>query len=173
MKYYTGIGSRETPADICRLMTQVAIYLQIQGYTLRSGGAQGADAAFERGARGAKEIWLPWPSFNSNLSRLFPSKEAHDLASTLHPKWNILTPGAKKLHARNMHQILGIDLDTPSEFVVCWTKDGEASGGTGQALRLAIQRQIPIFNLKKDKEEFSKFLREKFRKRVDKENETV
>jgi hypothetical protein len=35
-------------------------------------------------------------------------------------------------------------------MVVCWTKDGKSSGGTGQALRIAEYYSIPIFNLKND-----------------------
>lgn len=51
------------------------------------------------------------------------------------------------LHARNMHIILGANLDSPVEIVICWTKDGLRSGGTGQALRLAESRDIPIYDL--------------------------
>lgn len=49
MKYYTGIGSRETPEDIQSWMKAFAIRMQKHGYTLRSGGAGGADSAFEHG----------------------------------------------------------------------------------------------------------------------------
>jgi hypothetical protein len=48
---------------------------------------------------------------------------------------------------RNTYQILGQDCRTKSDFVVCYTADGKASGGTGQALRIAIAEKIPIFNL--------------------------
>lgn len=48
MRYYTGIGSRETPEDFLKLFTQVARYLEIKGFTLRSGHARGADYAFEK-----------------------------------------------------------------------------------------------------------------------------
>ena len=41
MKYYTGIGSRKTPDDICKLMTKVAAKLSCDNWTLRSGGADG------------------------------------------------------------------------------------------------------------------------------------
>ena len=46
-----------------------------------------------------------------------------------------------------MYQVLGEDLQTPTSFIVCWTKDGKASGGTGQALRVAKKYDIPVFNL--------------------------
>jgi predicted Rossmann fold nucleotide-binding protein DprA/Smf involved in DNA uptake len=48
-KYYAGIGSRETPKDICDIMTQLAIKLANNGWVLRSGGAKGADRSrFEK-----------------------------------------------------------------------------------------------------------------------------
>jgi predicted Rossmann fold nucleotide-binding protein DprA/Smf involved in DNA uptake len=49
MKYYAGIGSRETPKEICNKMTEIASLLEKQDFVLRSGGANGADSAFEKG----------------------------------------------------------------------------------------------------------------------------
>lgn len=44
---YAGIGSRETPLSMLKTMTKVADMLAKKGYTLNSGGAIGADVAFE------------------------------------------------------------------------------------------------------------------------------
>jgi hypothetical protein len=60
---YAGIGSRETPADVMALMGRVAARLEVLGWTLRSGAAQGADQAFEAGVSSKKEIFLPWKGF--------------------------------------------------------------------------------------------------------------
>jgi hypothetical protein len=49
--------------------------------------------------------------------------------------------------ARNCQQVLGQNLNLPVDFVVCWTKDGGKTGGTGQALRIADDLNIPIYNL--------------------------
>jgi hypothetical protein len=144
MKIYTGIGSRETPSPILKDMTDIAQKLHLEGYTLRSGAAQGADSAFEAGAGGRVEIYLPWPRFNGHSSRLFPTPEAFTMAAKFHPAWDRCSRGAQALHARNCHQVLGMDLSTPSEFVVCWTRDGRASGGTGQAIRIAERFGIPV-----------------------------
>lgn len=46
MKYYTGIGSRQTPKDILKLMEDIAFKLAQKGYILRSGAAGGADTAW-------------------------------------------------------------------------------------------------------------------------------
>lgn len=153
--FYTGIGSRETPKDTLKTMTQLAKDLDLIGYTLRSGGADGADDYFERGAT-RKEIYLPWKMFNNNPSPLFKiSQEAMALASEHHPAWDKLKDAVKKLMARNSTQVLGLELDTPSDFVVCWTPDGceshltrtAATGGTGLAITVASKRGIPIYNL--------------------------
>lgn len=152
--YYTGIGSRETPPHILEEMTLTAQWLErkFTNITLRSGGAGGADLAFEVGTNN-KEIYLPWYKFNGNTSKLYtPSHEAFELASKIHPTWNRLTQGAKKLHARNMHQVLGANLNTPSDFLLCYTKGGLGSGGTGQAIRLARVSNIPVFDFGRYKE---------------------
>ena len=44
---YAGIGSRETPMEVLELMTKASAWLGAKGYTLQSGGAIGADMAFE------------------------------------------------------------------------------------------------------------------------------
>ena len=156
MKYYAGIGSRETPNEFLMLFTSVAMTLAQQGYTLRSGHAQGADSAFERGcniAAGKKEIYLPWYNFEaSNSDLVVKNKEAFEIAEKYHPYWFNLSEGAKKLQARNSHQVLGKDLKTPSDFVLCWTKNGSGSGGTGQAIRIAKDYNIPVFDAGKHKD---------------------
>lgn len=150
---YTGIGSRETPEHICSIMSEIGQYLGGCGYTLRSGGADGADHSFERylGTTHQKEIYLPWRGFNGHSSQLCSiSNAAMELAASYHPAWDRCSIGAKKLHARNGYQVLGQDLKSPSLFIICWTKDGRASGGTGQALRIAADHHIPIYNLQHD-----------------------
>jgi len=48
-------------------MTKIAQRMSEKGFVLRSGGAKGADEAFENGA-GEKEIYLPWRGFRDNPS---------------------------------------------------------------------------------------------------------
>jgi hypothetical protein len=147
MKYYAGIGSRETPVELKEKIKTVVEHLNQKNYTLRSGGAQGADSFFEEFAS-KKEIYLPWMGFNNNTSLLFnPTTESFLTAERYHPRFKSLSNGAKKLMARNCHQVLGLDLKTPVDFVVCWTKNGTVNGGTGQALRIAEAYDIPVYNL--------------------------
>ena len=147
MKFYAGIGSRETPLDIKEKIKIVVEYLNSLDYIMRSGGAPGADTFFEEYAT-RKEIYLPWRNFNGNDSPLYsPTKDALNMAMKYHPNWYRLSIGARKLMARNCQQVLGQNLDTPVKFIVCWTKDGGETGGTGQALRIAKDLGIPIYNL--------------------------
>lgn len=147
--YYAGIGSRETPLDICSKMNELAGWLNNQPhkFVLRSGGAEGADTAFAAGAQ-FSEIYLPWKGFNGSESTLYPpSEKAIEMAIKFHPRFDYLSRGAKLLMSRNSHQIFGKEMNDPVSFVVCWTKDGKASGGTGQALRIAQHYDIKVFNL--------------------------
>jgi hypothetical protein len=164
---YAGIGSRETPEEYLALMRRIAQALAERGYVLRSGAAQGADTAFEQGARsvgGSAEIFVPWRGFDDRVpddpmvviaSALPHAPAAEALASQFHPAWSRLSPGARRLHARNTHQVLGARLDDPVAFVVCWAPspvlEGErvvnVKGGTGLAVRLAASRGIPVFHL--------------------------
>lgn len=152
--HYAGIGSRETPQDIMDLMTKIAKKLASMSIILRSGGANGADTAFANGVKNDwdKQIFLPWVGFNNATGVFLGSKmeDAEKIAKQYHPRWNKCSKAAKALLTRNTFQILGADLKTPSDFVICWTADGRASGGTGQALRIAKAYDIPIFNLKKE-----------------------
>lgn len=156
MKFYAGIGSRETPEDILILMSKFARYWAEKGWTLRSGHAEGADMAFESAsyyAEGNAEIYLPWARFNEHesyyLARLTkPAEWTFEIAEKYHPSWNFLKWSGKQFHARNVHQILGPSLFSPrSRFVCCWTKNGKGGGGTGQAIRIAKGYKIPVYDL--------------------------
>ncbi len=145
MKYYAGIGSRETPSSLQPLIDKIVD--RLSEYTLRSGGAPGADSMFEKNAIN-KEIFLPWKDFNNNESLLFKiTPDAYIMAKKYHPRYDTLSDGAKNMMARNCYQVLGFDLNTPVDFIICWTKDGKNIGGTSQALRIAQNLDIPIFNL--------------------------
>lgn len=150
-KRYSGIGSRTAPLEVLNKAIQLGKELASKGYILHSGGADGMDSAFEEGCdlvNGQKQIFLPWKNFNKNPSKLYnPPEEAMKMAEQLHPAWFACSYGAKKLHARNIQQVLGEKLDTPVDFVVCWTLSGSLSGGTATAMKLATLNNIPVYNL--------------------------
>ena len=137
MKLYAGIGSRETPAAILQDMTAIAVLMDRNGWTLRSGAAIGADTAFERGA-GPKEIFT---------ARTNIPEWAFEQAERFHPAWHRCSDYAKRLHARNSLILFGLDGHSPVQHIICWTPGGAITGGTGQALRIAHHFHIPVRNL--------------------------
>lgn len=163
--FYTGVGSRQTPEAIQYLMAHTAFQLGKSGFTLRSGGAEGADAAFEHGARHGQlpaEIYRPlgsracvdWiPQYSADLWN-----QAMKMAEASHPAWDRCSPFARSLHARNCFQVMGHDLQSPSDFLLCWTPDGATTrrecsirtGGTGTAIRIACMNGLQVFNLKRE-----------------------
>jgi hypothetical protein len=133
---YAGIGSRLTPFPIQDVMRCLAARLS-PTHKLISGGAEGADRAFERGCKGSYQIYRAHDA----------TAPAIELASRYHPAWNRCTDFTKKLHGRNSMIILGADLNDPVKFVVCYTPDGKDTGGTGLGIRIATAYNIPIINL--------------------------
>lgn len=150
-KFYTGVGSRVIDFDIEFLMKRCGYVLANLGYILYSGGAEGSDKAFEHGC----------DQINSNLKRIWRPKhatpEAIEIAKKYHRRWDFVTEYAAKRHGRNVFQVLGRDLRTPSEFVICYTRDGciqhltrsAKTGGTGTAISIASGNRIPVLNLKR------------------------
>ena len=154
--YYAGIGSRDIPLEIYQYFEKLGKWFAAKGFVLRSGHAKGSDQAFEKGCdkvKGKKEIYVPWKNFEDSTSNLVVVNPlAFDIARKYHPRWHTLHQGAKKLQARNSHQVLGKDLKTAnifSKFIVCYTPNGLGSGGTGQAIRIAKGYGIPVFDVGK------------------------
>ena len=161
MKYYCGIGARACPPEIGEVMTRLAAKLEKDSWVLRSGGAEGADSFFARGVERLAEIYIPWRNFglNGQLTKIWHNyivvdesdQEALD-SLRFHPAPDKLTPAARKLMLRNWRQIVGKDGAPDSKFVVVWTPGGEIIGGSGQALRISLDRNIPIYNLAREED---------------------
>jgi hypothetical protein len=177
MKYYTGVGSRCTPNDVLSLEVKFALRLNDLGWTLRSGGAIGSDKAFESGSTNKNIYYADQKSANKNKGIYVPitdNDKAFEIISKIHPNWARCSEFARLLHRRNCFQVLGPNLNEPSEFLVCWTpcgaesakecvysKDGISTGGTATAIRVADSFNVPIFNLGKlgSKERFINFMK--------------
>jgi len=148
---YAGIGARRTPPEAIPDLYRVASALAYR-YTLRSGGATGADAAFEKGCdsvNGEKRIIKSYEASN----------EAIEMARTLHPAWEYCTDSARKLLGRNCQIILGLRLDEPVDFVLCWMEPGITSGGTLLAVNCARKHNIPVFNFAEHGADVKQFLK--------------
>ena len=151
---YAGIGARATPADVLRDMTVMAGWLARTGWTLSSGGADGADSSFAAGTTvDQRTRWLPWRGYNGLRGpdcRVLSAAELSacmEIAAPLHLAWERCSPAVRKLHARNAVVLLGETLDRPVDAVVCWSAGGRSEGGTGMAIRIAEANGIPVLNL--------------------------
>lgn len=161
---YAGVGSRDCPTDILDIMRRIAAALARLGWAMRSGGAPGADSAFEAGAReagGRIGLYLPWRGFEGRTRDVVlheATARAWEMAPRFHPGWDRLGRGARALYARNVHQVLGATCDNPVSFVVCWTREGAATaaetvghrGGTLTAIRVADWASVAVYNLRRD-----------------------
>jgi hypothetical protein len=150
-------------------MFRIGSLLVRRGYVLRSGGAAGADTAFERGATavdGASIVYKAGRGVTKWKGKkliCYPDSVpgwqdwAEEQSSRLHPAWNACSDHAKAHLRRNMAQICGHKTQDRilSHFVLCWTPDGaetaqatsRRTGGTGQAIRAADAYGVPVFNL--------------------------
>jgi hypothetical protein len=169
---YAGIGSRNCPKDILQKITKYASILENLGYILRSGGADGCDKAFEKGVKNTinKQIFYsndaqPWAY--EYVQYCMPKDRKGYFEKGGFFDWDKYVQG---LLARNMMQILGKDGNSPVNFVLCWTPQGDYTlsdvGGTGYAIRCAIKNKIPVFNLnnEKDRIAFETHIKNNFKK---------
>lgn len=179
---YAGIGSRKTPKDILKLMEKIGEKLAKNGWILRSGGAIGADTAFENGAKKVNdlaEIYTPENFDKSKENIAFCDSYLLPIIDKGRD-FKKFGYGTKLLLRRNVHQILGKPIATPCslnslkevcgldnnwinvndlnpvKFVIFWmpTEDiwDENGGGTRYAVRIADKLNIPLFNLKNEKD---------------------
>ncbi len=171
---YAGIGSRATPRDVLTGMADVAQVLGHAGFALSTGGAHGADRAFEAGALRTDApvtVHTPWPGYNgyrpgrdpeSDIDVVHPSpgdavrgRSFLHLARKHHPAWDRCRRGARALFLRNVSILAGaLDDDgtvLPVRAVIAWNPSGRAhgreAGGTGHTLRVAAELGIPVVNL--------------------------
>jgi hypothetical protein len=154
MSIITMIGGRETPKTICDELTKIGSWCKDNKIWVRSGHAEGADWVSEQGAQEYCIAYLPWEGFNKQLVSkaklrvIEQTKELTALAKQHHPRWDSLSRGAKSLISRDGAQVLGEKLDNWSNLIVCWTPDWkQPSGGTSQAIRIAIYNDIEVVNM--------------------------
>ena len=171
---YAGVGSRRTPPEILAAMADIAQTLGDAGTALSTGGADGADKAFETGALRTDApitVHTPWPGYNGYRPGRDPEKDLDvvhpkstetlqgrayaELAREHHPYWNRCGRGARALFVRNVSILAGA-LDgeggtLPVRAVIAYTPNGLPVGreaaGTGHTLRTAASLHVPCVNL--------------------------
>lgn len=164
--YWTGVGSRRSSIENRPLMTAFAQAMAAKGAILRSGAAPGPDTWFEEGVPPhLRRIYVPNASFGKRKrDEIIVPKEVNlmrwmkacSIAESLHPLGRHMTQEVRDLMGRNVFQVLGDDLKTPSQFLVCDAPDivyddagrvVDVDGGTGMAVRLAALHNVPVYHL--------------------------
>ena len=154
-KPFVVTGNRDTPVTVLEVMHRLVQELEYFGFTLRTGGSEGADDVAEKASK-TVELYLPWKPFNEKESKLyFNSKQSKDIAKMFHPGYDALKPAIQAFLARNVRMVLGDKLRSPVMLVICWSEDGAESvkevtsktGTVGHVISVASAMKIPVFNL--------------------------
>lgn len=164
----TIVGSRKAPYTVVKWFAQISEALLRAGWTCRSGLCpEGIDFSLTSAViellheevEVKAELYIAWNGFDGyrdgdlggtviSAKKLPCYEKAVSLAKGVHPKWEYLTNGGKLLHSRNPFQVLGKDLESPSDVVLLWAPTAGASvtGGTRTAFEIARASGIPIYN---------------------------
>lgn len=165
MHYFTCVGSRKATDEQAEILAGFALRLLRAGYKGRSGLSGPCDLALNTALaqcpQAPCEFYLAWNGYDGWWrggldGRIYEPRwfenypQAIEIVSTIHPVWDKLKRGDKLLHGRNVYQVLGLDLQSPSDVLICAApvdKKGRVLGGTATAFNLATQHQIPCFNI--------------------------
>lgn len=146
---YAGFGSRPNksiPPQVIALAEKIGLHLARKGWTNRNGDCPGMDWAFKRGhLLGMTNEFAEMETYLADHA----TPESIAIAARLHDNWEaaIKKSGAVNLLGRNPFLILGKDLKTPANMAICWTPEAKIVGGSAIAMRLAIECNVPLFNL--------------------------
>ena len=168
---YTGIGPRNATQRVLEICREIGTAMAHRDWVLRTGAGEdgvsnGCDLAFRTGCELALphslinsspllEIYCPMDGVSescqpqwfksNNVKRFYAGSDvlAKALVRALHIKGKGLAPGHLELHARNVHQQLGMfgiggaEGYVRSNLVILWSPNGEATrGGTGMSQKI-------------------------------------
>ena len=170
-KIITIVGSRETPTNYLQEIQSLAKLARDRNWIIRSGKAPGADTYAQLGGQSSSnptpmEIYIPWKGFGSDIHYNPLASELSDnydilvnnpditskafvIARGIHDNFDSLSQGSKGLHIRNVYQVFGKELNTPSNLVLCYAKviGNNPQGRTATAIKLAKLFNIPVINM--------------------------
>lgn len=170
MRFWTGVGSRSITQEEQELAVYVAETITRHfGMVLRSGAAEGADTAFQKGVCNVDpkycQIWTPWNSFRPkeqhvgfpSCSYITPTTEMFEksrkafIDTGIIPWFDNMKQGAQKLHGRNFYQVAGKHGEPLSRiciYIADEDANGEVKGGTRSAVLVSRHYDIPTYNLR-------------------------
>lgn len=171
MKTYAGVGSRETPVEVGHKMVVYAQRLAKLNYVMVSGGARkkrdapdnvvSADHVFEHAVAQVKGKMIIYRAYVNKFIPCgdaivrIPDEAQMAKAEKFIRKHRIISwfdkmsSWAKLLHQRNYYQIVQ-ENGHKVDFVISYSvigEDGEPSGGTRTAIKIAEKMGIKVYNL--------------------------
>ena len=166
---YSGVGSRTIPSRCMDDIHKLSVVLESKfDAKLRTGGAIGADLAFMKYTSN-HEIFLPYEGYNgtrSNGDSILTVDECQDIdeawriAASFHKLGNKIKNKHKyKPLMRNVYNVLGRDLKSPSDVVLYWNCLSNPTSGTQHTVDIAKAFNINTFNINDD-DELYLFLKE-------------
>lgn len=147
-KAYAVSADLDAPKDVLEAFLELAEELEDNGYILRTKGDENVDCELiERLKDSSKvELYLPWENFNDWEEPFIPMAGAYEMAWKYHPAWAECDEELKRLHASTSHIIMGKDLKSLVDFLICYTPKGQGEEVTDQAVRIADTNLIPVFD---------------------------
>ena len=152
---YVGIGPQTAGEAVIEMSKAFATAMAEMKWTLRSGGAEGMDEAFEAGCdsvQGTKEIFIPDAGFrkrNNSTDKIVHTLDKHlnaiQQAKPFFPTWDKLGTTTQMFLVRNVFALFGEKLNKPANLVVTWNQ--YEGTGSFQLLQMAKTAGIPAFNL--------------------------
>lgn len=163
---FAGAGPRVMHEDVSYVldsMRRLGTRIRELGGWMRLGHSGECDMAFEEGSRHRSILYLPFKGFNlraqiwsrhiSILTELDQKIQQEAIRSVveLHPsRGKLKTRRALLCLARNYLIVMG-EHNTPVDGLIYWgipeDEHGNVKGGTGQTVRFAMSRNIPVYNL--------------------------
>ena len=161
----TLVGSRVVPNHIESIAFRIGQKLAESGERMRSGGAHGMDHTWELayrsvGKKRLMNIILPTELFNGKFSNkdyyTFIGdyddtllKKADSIIQEVHEYYDDLNGFSYWAHIRNVFQVLGEDLESPSTetFLYAPINGCSVKGGTRSAFEISKLYGIPTHNL--------------------------
>ena len=142
-KFYTGIGVAQVSGKMKDSISSIAKYFSDKGYTLRTDLDKGMNEAF-RSSSESKELYAIEGETVENAITAIPTDYILSDMKENCLSLTAINKESKKKIVRGYYELLGKDLKTPSEFLVCYDP---CTGVVNHIHRLANRLGIKVYNL--------------------------
>ena len=166
-RQYLAISNEGVPDSVLERVRVISKKLKEMGYTHRDLASPSRDKMNGVATLGAEDkvaIYTAWAGYGkddiNDRSKIVvhaPSEKAYRIATKYNTSFNKLKPAIRAFIARDMAALLGEDSNTPIDFLLCWTENGEEkkkelttnTGKLRNMIYLCNEFNIPVFNLGK------------------------